>query len=163
MDERTGLPDHIEAESGLFEQVTRHDALAVALIDVDDMRGINDTHGHAFGDVVLRRLASLVQAAAGTRDLAARLRGDEFLLAWPGDDVIDAAHEADGLRARFRELRFPIGDGEPFHGLTLSAGVAGLEHVQRSRRQDLTTALVMAADEACLAAKRHGGDRVRIA
>lgn len=170
MDEHTGLADPIEAEWWLYEQVGRQDALAVALVDIDDMRGINDAHGHLFGNVVIGRLAELLRDATGTSDLAARFGGGkflhagpgDFLLAWPGDEATDAAYEADELRVRFRELEFSLGDGKQPGRFTLSAGVAGLEAAHRSRRRDLA-GLLMAAQEACWAAKRDGGDRVRIA
>jgi diguanylate cyclase (GGDEF)-like protein len=61
--------------------------VAVALIDVDDFKSVNDRFGHQVGDQVLRTLASLLTAACRGTDVAARYAGDEFLLVLPGADV----------------------------------------------------------------------------
>ncbi len=134
----------------------------MALVDVDDMRAINDSYGHAVGDVVLRRLTELMRDATGANDLAARVGGEEFLLAWPGDDATDAAHEADDLRARFHELDVGLGNGVQVGGFTLSAGIADVASLRHARDGNIAESLLGAAEDALSAAKRDGGDQVRV-
>lgn len=81
--------------------------LTVVAIDLDDFKEINDTHGHAAGDEVLRRVAAALQGSVRSTDLVARPGGDEFMLVIAGDEaaagaVLDRFHE------RRREIR--VGD-----------------------------------------------------
>jgi diguanylate cyclase (GGDEF)-like protein len=167
VDTLTGLTDRSAAEEWLDRLCQRADlrdeALSVALIDIDAMSVINDSHGFAVGDLVLRRLADLLRDATGARDIAARFGGDEFLLAWPGDDAEDAADQADTVRVRFNELVIELEDGGRAGGFTLSGGVAQLSTLSRDDRYGaLGWRLLENADAALHAAKEAGSDRIRI-
>jgi diguanylate cyclase (GGDEF)-like protein len=141
----------------------RDEALSIALIDIDDMRTINDSYGYVVGDTVLTRLGDLMRRAVGADDLAARFGGEEFLLAWPGDDADEAALQADALRVRFHELEVELEDGSRAGGFTLSAGVAQLSTLGREERdRGIVEALVRNADSALQQAKEGGRDQVRI-
>jgi diguanylate cyclase len=142
----------------------RDEALSVALIDIDDMRLINDSHGYAVGDLVLCRLADLLRDATGARDIAARFGGEEFLIAWPGDDAQEAADQADAIRLRFHGMEVELADGRRAGGFTLSAGISQLSTLSRNdRRWELGwRRLLDNADAALWAAKKAGGDCVRI-
>jgi len=168
VDTLTGLTNRRAAEKWLERLCQRADlrdeALSVALFDIDDMRVINDSYGHVFGDLVLRRLADLLRDATGARDIAARLGGEEFLLAWPGDDAQEAADQADTVRLRFHELEVELDDGGRVGGFALSAGVSQLSTLSPSdRRGELgCRRLLENADAALYAAKEAGGDCIRI-
>ena len=117
----------------------------VAMLDLDDFKAINDTHGHLAGDRLLRELAAAWQPLVRGSDALARLGGDEFAVLLTGCDD----EEAEEIAERLREVAPP--------GHTVSAGVArwdGTEHADD---------LLARADAALYAAKAGGRDRVSLA
>jgi diguanylate cyclase (GGDEF)-like protein len=168
VDTLTGLTNRRAAEEWLERLCQRADlrdeALSVAMIDIDDMHTINDAYGVAVGDRVLRRVADLLRDATGARDIAARFGGEEFLIAWPGDDAQEAADQADTVRVRFHDVEVELDDGGRAGGFTLSAGVSQLATLSRDDRpgERGRTKLLDNADAALYAAKETGGDCVRI-
>lgn len=121
-------------------------ALAVAILDVDRFKEINDRHGHAAGDRALVVVARALREGLRETDLAARLGGDEFALLLPGSD----ARSAVAALARIRERVAALGRDLPFE-ISLSAGVgelaAGIAHLED---------LLAEADRALYEAKRTG-------
>jgi diguanylate cyclase (GGDEF)-like protein len=167
VDEHTGLANRREAQEWLEQRSReadlRSEAFSIALIDIDLMSQINRSHGYVVGDVVLRRLADLIRGATGATDLAARLGGEEFLLAWPGDGALEAAAEVDDLRARFHELEIELEDGTRAGGFTLSAGVTQLASLNRHQADgNIAEGLIANADRALYEAKNDGRNCVRI-
>ncbi len=99
----------------------------VAFGDLDGFKAINDEHGHAAGDRVLRAVADRLRAATRPDDLVARLGGDEFAVLCPGLGPTDAPHVAARLRAAVAE---PIAIGDRLVRVGLSLGVAtSLDHL----------------------------------
>jgi diguanylate cyclase (GGDEF)-like protein len=139
----TDLPNHRAFREALMRDIgvaTRHDEpLALALIDLDDFKFINDRHGHPHGDALLRRVSA---ALRGVRigDRAYRLGGDEFALLLP------RANPA-GARAVAVRLRRALGDA----GISASIGLGALTAGQEG------DALLAEADAALYDAKRRGG------
>jgi diguanylate cyclase (GGDEF)-like protein len=128
------------------------DAVALIALDVDHFKAINDTHGHARGDDVLRAIAGAIRGELRSFELAYRVGGEEFLVVLPGIDLEHGAGVAERLRACMEALR-PDGID-----LTVSLGVAA------ARGADVTLAeLFDAADHALYAAKRGGRNRVETA
>lgn len=125
--------------------------LSLALIDIDWFKRVNDEHGHAMGDEVLRRFAALVKAELRSHDLVARWGGEEFLLALP-DTPRELALEV--LERLQRTLADPTLQAMPA-GLNISFS-AGL--VQMGTGESLEAA-VERADQAMYAAKRAGRAR----
>jgi diguanylate cyclase (GGDEF)-like protein len=121
---------------------------AVAIIDIDHFKLVNDQHGHAAGDAALVRLAALVRANTRAGDVFARVGGEEFALLLADTDLEQAAIIAEGLRGLVR--RETAYDPVP---LTVSIGVAAAD-------QDGDTDVMLAADRALYGAKRAGRDRV---
>jgi diguanylate cyclase (GGDEF)-like protein len=154
-DELTGLLNrravlerlHLE----LCERNRELPRLCVALIDLDHFKRVNDQHGHAAGDQVLRRFAELAREEIRNGDVLARWGGEEFLLMMPGADA------AQGLRglARIRERLHASPLNELAQGLvvTFSAGVA-----ECLSEPDLEPAIER-ADQAMYRAKALGRDR----
>ena len=125
--------------------------VALVVLDLDDFKQVNDRHGHAAGNEVLRRAGGVLRNAARDSDVAARFGGEELVLLVRGDErsaTAAAARVVDGLR----DLRFADG-----LRVTCSAGVAALAEGGDS------ASLFASADEALYEAKRRGKDRVVLA
>jgi len=123
--------------------------LALIYLDLDDFKSINDAHGHATGDAVLRLVADAMRSAVRQADIVGRLGGDEFAVLMPETDG-DVAHAAatrlvTGIRTVFR--------GTP--SVTASIGVLAVSGTEAG-----TDELLRKADQAMYAAKRAGKDRV---
>lgn len=132
--------------------------LALLLLDLDHFKQINDRHGHAAGDEVLRRVAGAIagQVRAGV-DVAARYGGEELAVIAPRTSLAAACRMAERMRRSVAELRVP--SGECLLSVTVSAGVAS----QRDAPENAETAaraLVGAADLRLYQAKRAGRNRV---
>ena len=129
--------------------------LALLHLDLDQFKLVNTSSGHAAGDELLRNVAGMVQAEAGSDALTARIGGDEYAVLAPADEV-SAAALARRLVAALEGLR-PAWNGNML-AITTSIGIVP----SRPPHADLDTLLSLAA-AACAAAKEHGGGRFRIA
>ena len=144
--------DRLEQE---FAYARRHRTpLGVMMIDVDYFKRVNDEHGHAVGDEVLRTVGRTLHDAVRTEDLVARYGGDEFIVLSRVTHRDDALRFAERLCNTMRE-RVIRSHGEEFR-LTLSIGVAVFDNNDPSTMMEL----VARADSALYAAKRQGRDRV---
>ncbi len=144
-DRLTGLANRARWEEELPRELARArrsaQPLSVALLDIDHFKRVNDVHGHAAGDRVLRDAASAWSAQLRATDLLARYGGEEFALLLHDTDVGEARHVVERIRASMPA------------GVTCSAGLTAL------REDDSAGSLVARADEALYAAKRAGRDR----
>lgn len=129
--------------------------VSIVLADLDHFKQVNDTRGHAAGDLALRAVARTLRASLRAQDVVARWGGEEFMLLLPDTDRDGASRVAESTRSAVEELRIEHG-GAAF-GLTLSLGVS--EH-DTGRRVDETVA---AADDALYRAKQTGRNRVVVA
>jgi diguanylate cyclase (GGDEF)-like protein len=135
-------------------------ALAVALLDIDKFKGINDTYGHLVGDQVLKEIAATLKNLLRDYDLAGRFGGEEFSLLLPQTTAVDAFRIAERVRENIAALSFiapGAAGGERVH-VTVSIGVAALD--AGSRRQ--LAELLAAADAALYRAKASGRDQVQM-
>lgn len=130
--------------------------ISFVVLDIDHFKRVNDTHGHAVGDLVLKRLASLLQAQARESDLLCRFGGEEFFLVMPGTAPEQAQAKADAIRKVIAQTVIEH-DGTELQ-VTVSAGVAGYPH----HGHDSET-LFKLADAALYAAKSSGRNRVVMA
>jgi diguanylate cyclase (GGDEF)-like protein len=148
-DPLTGLLNRrqLDAEAQrLILLASRHATpLSLAVLDLDNFKKINDTHGHHAGDNALRQVAKLLIDRLRTSDVVGRIGGDEFVALLPGTGTLDAAALMNELRESFQAES----------ALTLSIGVAELS----SGHPDLN-ALLSAADISLYEAKRGGRNRV---
>jgi len=128
--------------------------LAVALLDIDWFKRINDNLGHGAGDEVLRRFASLVNSRLRAADALARWGGEEFLLLMPGTRAEDARVVLDRLRAVVAEGGFE--QIAPELKVSFSVGVV---EVREGESQD---AAIDRADRALYRAKQGGRNRVEV-
>ena len=130
---------------------------ALVYVDVDNFKPVNDRHGHAQGDMVLRNVAERLRRGARASDLVARLGGDEFAL-WLDEADLRGA-EAKGrdivaLREEFAELS--ASEDLP---LSFSIGVAVLD----TNASETIAEIIERADSAMYAAKRGGKGRLAVA
>lgn len=144
------------AEAALAACRRRGAAAAVVMFDLDRFKSINDGHGHAAGDAVLREAAAALRSHVRAEDVVGRLGGEEFAILLPGLDATQAAALADRLRVEIsRAVAHPAGDGAV---VTASAGVAPVERLDAGLEAALN-----AADRALYAAKEAGRNRVAVA
>lgn len=127
--------------------------LSVVMIDVDHFKRVNDTHGHAVGDEVLREVARRLGDGVRNGDAVGRYGGEEFLIILPSCDYARAIRLAEELREAVRGTPVATSAG-PVH-VTISGGVATSPGARLSPSE-----LVEAADRALYRAKRQGRDRI---
>ncbi|MEX2157904.1 MAG: GGDEF domain-containing protein [Dehalococcoidia bacterium] len=131
--------------------------LAVAMLDLDNFKQINDKYGHEIGDQALRNIAEALRQTARAGDTTARFGGDEFVFLLPNCDQRALRDVMDRLRAKVEELcATQAGDGERVF-VTVSAGGAF------SQDGDTVDSLMHRADLALFEAKRAGRNQVRLA
>jgi diguanylate cyclase (GGDEF)-like protein len=158
-DELTGLANVRAFLSILdreLERSRRFDTpLGLVMVDLDDFKRVNDTHGHQQGDEVLAHVAGVLRDVSRELDTAARYGGEELAVVLPQTDAAGAALLAERMRSAVEALRVPRVGGKGTIGVTASFGVAAVpeDGVERS-------ALIAAADAALYAAKAGGKNRV---
>ena len=128
--------------------------LAVAALDVDLFKQVNDSHGHAAGDLVLQRLADVLRANVRASDLVCRSGGEEFVVVMPGATLEAALVRAEAWRESFAREVVPVRPGVEV-SCTVSIGVSR----HRSRKETFDACLDR-ADAALYAAKRGGRNRI---
>lgn len=137
----------------LVDQAVRRGAqAAIALVDIDHFKRLNDTYGHEVGDCVLKAVSRQLRARLGDRHLLARLGGEEFGILFSGLDLAASVATCDALRAELAAA--PIeADGEPVT-ITVSMGIAAIEG------QEAFDNHVNAADQYLYMAKHAGRNQV---
>jgi two-component system, cell cycle response regulator len=159
-DALTGLSNFRSLVGRLDEEFKRasryHYPLAAAMIDLDQLKQINDRFGHEIGNEAITSLARQLRANLREVDYAARYGGDEFFVLLPHQTAIEAAVFAERLRAGLNLVRVSPGDGPHTH-LSASIGVAG--HWPQAPKHGAEQ-LLQAADAALYEAKRQGRNRV---
>jgi diguanylate cyclase len=149
----TGLPNHsawLESVEREFARCKRTaDTSAVLMLDLDHFKAINDNHGHAAGDEVLRLIAGILRATLRVQDLPGRYGGEEFGVVLPGSDLAGAHAIAERVRKRIEAAEFGRGVR-----ITTSSGCAALAAGDAS-----AAAWVARADRALYRAKREGRNR----
>ena len=129
-----------------------HQPVAVVVADIDRFKAVNDGHGHAVGDAVLRDVAYRLRAELRAYDLAYRLGGEEFLVLLPGANAEEAAQVAERLRV--------VIEAQTSCGLSVSMSLG--VSASSSDAFDYSTVFA-AADRALYAAKSAGGNCIRVA
>lgn len=158
-DPLTGLANRGELERRLADFLERAGAsgesLAVAYLDLDGFKVVNDTHGHGAGDELLRATAAALLRQVRDDDVIARVGGDEFVVVLPGADLDRALATADRIRQGLAEPRSLVGV-KPMVQVTVSIGLAV------AQPGDRVASLLRDADAALYEAKRWGRDRIEV-
>ncbi|MTW19774.1 diguanylate cyclase [Allochromatium palmeri] len=159
-DSLTGLLKHARIKESIVRELARAQRtghpLAVAMLDIDRFKQVNDRYGHAVGDRVIMALAHLLKQRLRKSDGIGRYGGEEFVVILPDCDLQMAQNVLEDIRARFEVLPF-LHDGHEFR-CTLSAGIASTgEHPEADDGQ-----LLIAADQALYAAKHGGRNQIQV-
>ena len=163
-DSKTGLLNAAtwehEATAEVIRAVRTRSPLAIAILDIDKFKVINDTYGHLIGDQVLKEIANTLNGMLRDYDLAGRFGGEEFSLLLPQTTAVDAFRIAERVRANIAGLSIiaPGSTGGERVHVTVSIGVAALD--SGSRRE--LSELLAAADAALYRAKAGGRDQVQM-
>ncbi len=159
-DDLTGLANRRELMASLDRATAsaqRHDRpLALAIIDIDHFKNVNDTHGHPVGDAVIRKVALTASEVMRAQDTVGRLGGEEFAVVLPDCTANDALAACERLRMAMREMDLELETGHQIF-VTLSVGIAVLG------QGDTAADMIARADAALYNAKHGGRDRVLLA
>jgi two-component system cell cycle response regulator len=156
-DDLTGIPNRKSIKAILEEQFHKarmaNQPLSLIVLDLDDFKSVNDTFGHAAGDVVLAEAVKIVQSAIRNKDYVGRFGGDEFLAVLWNTSLANACVIAERIRSKLERHRFAY--ESKAISVTASLGIAFLDESVES-----VDALFKMADEAHYKAKKNGGNQV---
>ena len=163
IDTKTGLLNastwEREASVEIARAVQTGSPLALALVDIDHFKVVNDTYGHLAGDKALRAVTDALQSQLRAYDLAGRFGGEEFVVLLPQVREVEAIKVAERLRAHIAAMSIPVGNDieGPSIKLTISVGVAALDGASRE-----LTDMLAAADAALYYAKETGRNKTHL-
>lgn len=156
-DDQTGLHNRRHLIRRLEDAVERARSttrpLSLVMLDVDDLKSVNDRHGHTIGDALLTAISSALQVGIRPGQTLARFGGDEFVVLLPDTDPDEALHIAEALRSQCATAQ--VGSRRGPVSATLSGGVATFPHCGWTGSE-----LLKNVDAALYAAKRAGRNRV---
>lgn len=157
-DSLTGLLKHASikeaADVALARAQRSGEPVTLAMVDIDEFKAVNDTYGHAAGDVVIASIAMLLRQRLRQSDVIGRYGGEEFVAVLPECDTESARQLMNDIRERIATVRFRH-RGKVF-SCTISIGIACSTHHPGFN----TAELLAVADQALYAAKRSGRNRV---
>ena len=146
-----------KSEPMLAHALKTGEPLSCFMTDIDKFKLVNDTHGHAIGDVVIKKVASILKEAMRPEDVLCRYGGEEFCALMPGLDQDEAGRVADRIRAVLEREVGPSVESVPNMRVTSSFGVAQLGAGQVST----ILQLIERADQGLYAAKEAGRNQVQ--
>jgi diguanylate cyclase (GGDEF)-like protein len=159
-DSLTNLLNHTAFRSVLAQEVNRskrqNAELALAMLDIDHFKMVNDTYGHAVGDRVLKGLSRLLQQRLRKYDIVGRYGGDEFVALLIDCDIHKAFTIMEEIRIHFSEIEFYPDDTRLLH-LTFSCGISSFPGYQTPEE------LNDSADHALYIAKGNGRNQITLA
>jgi len=162
IDALTPAYNHRYFQEALAKEIHRHSRtgheFALAMLDIDNFKRVNDTFGHPIGDEILKGLVDELQSNARDSDVVARYGGEEFAIIFPDTPAAYARDAANRFRELIERRDFPLAQlGRTLH-ITVSVGVAVYP------RDGITSAdLISRADEALYHAKKSGKNQVALA
>lgn len=158
-DSLTALIKHAAIKDAAHMEFMRaersHNPLSIVMLDIDHFKRVNDSYGHATGDIVITALATLLRKRIRKTDRAGRYGGEEFLLVLPDCAAEQACQLVEQILESFAALHFNAG-AEQF-SCTFSAGVVS----SRDKAFDNAAAMIAAADKALYQAKAAGRNQIK--
>ena len=168
--DRTRIEARVDALSGVanrkaFDETLQYslsnfhrqqEPFALLLLDVDHFKWINDTHGHASGDLVVQNLADFLKSLVRAGDFVARFGGDEFAILFRKMSGEIAATVADRIRLAIARHNFAVGAGGERIAVTCSMGLAAVNS------GDTAESIFVRADEAMYRSKRGGRNQLQV-
>lgn len=156
-DRATGLLNKIglqkKAQDAIRRAAREPRSLAYGIVDIDKFKTINDTWGHYFGDIVIKRLSLVLSAHVGARDLLSRFGGEEFVVLFWDCTAEEGQRRLDAMRAAFCEISFEVTPGERRH-FSFSGGIAAYPACKTENE------LFLRADAMLYRAKEGGRNRI---
>ncbi len=154
----TKLYNHRFLINGLIKEINRADRytrkLSIIMMDIDYFKKINDTHGHLFGDVALKKVGDIIKANIRKVDIAGRYGGEEFLIILPETNIVPAMHLAERIRIEVESYQWNLlSDKKERITITISGGVAELD-------EENYLTLLKKADNMLYKAKDNGRNRI---
>lgn len=154
----TGL-NNVRAFDEMFNKQIKimdhqNEILSVLMIDIDFFKNVNDTYGHADGDLVLQKLGSILKKSARSFDIVARKGGEEFAILLLDCPLQRALEIAEKIRYTVENTKFPISNDKEIN-ITISIGAAAFPGTAKNHNE-----LLHEADSALYQAKRSGRNRV---
>ncbi|SDO80571.1 tetratricopeptide repeat-containing diguanylate cyclase [Clostridium gasigenes] len=135
-------------EKLILDEINKNNKFSMAIIDIDNFKNINDSYGHIFGDVILKKIAKKLKESIDSKDIIARFGGEEFIIAFVGKDKDEAKEILDEIRIDVNNIIFE-------HNVKASFS-AGIEEWDKTSF-DL---VIKKADELLYKAKREGKNKV---
>ena len=164
LDALTNLNNRRQFETRLSQEIAiakrQDNSLCAMMVDIDFFKSVNDTHGHAAGDEVLRTVAGIIKEHLRESDIPSRYGGEEFAVLLPFTKLEEAKIVGERLRKAVEEASIPINqDNENAKNIkvTISMGLAEFDHIESGE------ALFERADSALYEAKKNGRNQVRTA
>jgi len=152
-DPLTNLLNRAQFDTNMRRLAERGEHCALAVLDIDHFKSVNDTHGHPEGDQVICRLAKLLEDGVRSTDFVGRMGGEEFALLMPYCDLDNALTVLDRLRVQFSNQVFRSEAGNEF-SCAFSAGLVQLGSDFQLSYKD--------ADDALYESKKKGRNRVTV-
>jgi diguanylate cyclase (GGDEF)-like protein/PAS domain S-box-containing protein len=157
-DRLTGVANRYGLETQgqeIFYRASKEDSpLGVLMIDIDHFKIVNDTYGHAYGDQVLKVIASSIATTLRIADYLVRYGGEEFVVLLPGTTTRDALVVAERIRQKIIALKVNNEQGVPTISIGVFSGIPG--------PQDILHEFIRRADLALYEAKEAGRNRTRV-
>jgi diguanylate cyclase (GGDEF)-like protein len=166
-DLKTQLFNHSYFETRLEEELRRSEryghSISLLMLDLDNFKNYNDSHGHLAGDQVLRQVGTVLKRVMRNSDIPCRFGGEEFSVILPETDPPGAQRVAETIRANIQNLSFDsLLPGEK-NRVTISVGVASCSAHSDSNGGYGMNLIIESADRALFEAKRTGKNRVCVA
>jgi diguanylate cyclase (GGDEF)-like protein len=159
VDQLTGVANRLYFQQRFESEIRRTEnyrhALALFMFDIDELKKINDTHGHHAGDVVIKIMAEIVKKNTRGSDLVGRYGGDEFMVLITSTTEEQAVSFSENLREKISTTDIAIPGTEVPVRITISGGLAMFPTHGQS-----TSELFWAADDALYESKRQGRNRI---
>jgi diguanylate cyclase (GGDEF)-like protein len=159
-DPLTGLVNRRYLEERLSEELDRSKRyshqMSFMMIDMDDFKQYNDSHGHQAGDIALEMTAQCLKTALRSADVMARYGGEEFAVLLPQTSIGEAVVIGERIRRRVERTVYPYEKGQPSGAVTISIGISAF-----GPDTDTSASVIYAADQALYMAKSRGKNCVQ--